>query len=174
VRSRKSKPTEQRRYRDGARLPSLGSRPARRVSTTKTRTSTLKSTAQNARMGKLRVDHLHTHAEHARALAQALLEAADKTSRSEVTIRSQSSTTRVSTLNRPDDYVDCDGRGLTTKFAKSRVGGAVTMPIGGMQNRLRRIPRPSRSSWTQARQLSGDRQRSGLEPAPYSRSGGGS
>lgn len=29
------------------------------------------------------------------------------------------------------------------------------MPIGGMQNRLRRIPRPSRSSWTQARQLSG-------------------
>ncbi len=28
------------------------------------------------------------------------------------------------------------------------------MPIGGMQNRSRRIPRPSRSSWIQARQLS--------------------
>ena len=79
----------------------------------------MKSTASTARMGKLRVGHLHTHAEHARALAQALLEAADKTSRSEVTIRSQSSTIHVSTLNRPDDYVDCDGRGLTTKFAKS-------------------------------------------------------
>jgi len=25
----------------------------------------------------------------------------------------------VSTLNRGDDYNDCDGRGLTTKFAKS-------------------------------------------------------
>ncbi len=40
--------------------------------------STLKSTASNARMGKLRVGHLHTDAEQARALAQALLVAADK------------------------------------------------------------------------------------------------
>jgi hypothetical protein len=70
-------------------------------------------------MGKLRVGHLHTDAEQARALAQALLGRPKSTSRWEVTIRSQSSTTCVSTLNREDDYVDCDGRGLTTKFAKS-------------------------------------------------------
>jgi hypothetical protein len=38
----------------------------------------VKSTASNARMGKLRVGHLHTHAEQARALAQALLVAADE------------------------------------------------------------------------------------------------
>ena len=70
-------------------------------------------------MGKLRVGHLHTDAEQTRALAQALLVAADEYELMAVTIRSQSSTTRVSTLNRADDYVDCDGRGLTTKFAKS-------------------------------------------------------
>jgi hypothetical protein len=81
--------------------------------------STLKSTASNARMSKLRVGHLHTDAEQARALAQALLGRPTSTSRWQVTIRSQSSTTRVSTLNRADDYVDCDGRGLTAKFAKS-------------------------------------------------------
>jgi hypothetical protein len=86
--SRKSKPTE-RGYRDGARLPSLDSR-RRRVSTTETRTSTLKSTASNARTGKLRVGHLHTDAEQARALAQALLAAATSMSRWQVTIRSQS------------------------------------------------------------------------------------
>ena len=38
----------------------------------------MKSTASNARMGKLRVDHLHTDAERTRALAQALLVAADE------------------------------------------------------------------------------------------------
>lgn len=38
----------------------------------------MKSTASNARMGKLRVGHLHTDAEQARALARALLEAADE------------------------------------------------------------------------------------------------
>ena len=38
----------------------------------------MKSTASNARMGKLRVGHLHTRAEQARALAQALLVAADE------------------------------------------------------------------------------------------------
>jgi hypothetical protein len=37
-----------------------------------------------------------------------------------------------SILNRPDDY-NCDGQGLTTKFAKGCcVGGAVTTPIGGL------------------------------------------
>jgi hypothetical protein len=45
---------------------------------TETRKSTLKSTASNARMGKLRVGHLRTDAEQARALARALLEAADE------------------------------------------------------------------------------------------------
>jgi len=38
----------------------------------------LKSTASNARMGKLRVGHLHTDAEQARALARALLVSADE------------------------------------------------------------------------------------------------
>jgi hypothetical protein len=63
---------------------------SRRVSTTETRTSTLKSTASNARMGKLRVGHLHTDAEQARALAQALLAATTSMGRWQVTIRSQS------------------------------------------------------------------------------------
>ena len=40
--------------------------------------TTLKSTASNAPMGKLRVGHLRTDAEQARALAQALLAAADE------------------------------------------------------------------------------------------------
>jgi hypothetical protein len=70
----------------------------------------VKSTASNARMGKLRVGSPPHSRRAGLALAQALLV---------VTIRSQSSTTRVSMLNRADDYVDCDGRGLTTKFAKS-------------------------------------------------------
>jgi hypothetical protein len=38
----------------------------------------LKSTASNAQMGKLRAGHLHTDAKQARALAQALLVAADE------------------------------------------------------------------------------------------------
>jgi hypothetical protein len=33
--------------------------------------------------------------------------------------KTSSRLTLVSTLNRADDYNDCDGRGLTTKFAKS-------------------------------------------------------
>jgi hypothetical protein len=70
-------------------------------------------------MGKLRVGHLHTDAEQTRALAQELLVAADEYEQmagyDQITVL----TTRVSTLNRADDYVDCDGRGLTTKFAKS-------------------------------------------------------
>jgi hypothetical protein len=87
--SRKSKPTE-RGYRDGARLPSLDSRHESSSLDTETRTSTLKSTASNARTGKLRVGHLHTDAEQPRALAQALLAAATSMSRWQVTIRSQS------------------------------------------------------------------------------------
>jgi hypothetical protein len=42
------------------------------------RTSTLKSTASNVGMGKLRVGDLHTDAEQARALVQALLVAVDE------------------------------------------------------------------------------------------------
>ena len=71
-------------------------------------------------MGKLRVGHLHSDAEQARALARALLVSADEYEQM-AGLRSDHSLQqpRVSTLNRADNHVDCDGRGLTTKFAKS-------------------------------------------------------
>src|SRR6478752_3872196 len=53
-------------------------------------------------------------------------------SRWRVTIRSQSSTTRVSTLNRADNSLRLRRPGADYQVRQVRVGGAVTMPIGGI------------------------------------------
>jgi hypothetical protein len=87
---------------------------------------------------------LHTDAEQARALAQALLVAADEYEQmagyDQITVFNNSCFD-----SEPGGYyVDCDGRRADYQVRQVRVGGVVTMPIGGMQNRLRQIPRLSR------------------------------
>jgi hypothetical protein len=86
-------------------------------------------------MGKLRVGHLHTDAEQARALARALLVSADE-------YEQMAGYDQITVLN--NSCFDPEPGGELRRLRRSgadyqvrqvRVGGAVTMPIGGMQNR---------------------------------------